>query len=332
MEELRRLLPRLWDAGWQPAEVVRQGRRASVRAGRLVAAAVLADHATRAPSTLDPRWAAQVEALAGGGPGWADGLDPHDAAAVAAEALAICAALGPIAVLLPPPGSSGARPAAAPGGIDGGVLAKVRALLAQAESTTFEAEAETFTAKAQDLMARHAIDQAVLWDRRGRGEEPVTLRLPVDDPYARATSLLLQVVAERSRCRAVHLGRYALSSVVGFAPDVEATELLFTSLRVQSQVALRAEATRSRRFRSSFLLAYAGRIGERLAAVNEQVEAGGAALPVLAARAGAVDDAVDAAFGRLGTLRVRGGTDPVGWARGGLAADRAELTSGRLDR
>ena len=40
-----------------------------------------------------------------------------------------------------------------------------RALLAQAESTTFEAEAESFTAKAQQLMARHAIDAAMV----GRG-------------------------------------------------------------------------------------------------------------------------------------------------------------------
>ena len=42
-----------------------------------------------------------------------------------------------------------------------GVLDKVRALLAKAESTTFDAEAEAFTAKAQELMARHRIDRAV---------------------------------------------------------------------------------------------------------------------------------------------------------------------------
>ena len=35
-----------------------------------------------------------------------------------------------------------------------GLLDKVRALLAKAESTRFEAEADAFTAKAQELMAR----------------------------------------------------------------------------------------------------------------------------------------------------------------------------------
>src|SRR5882672_10946163 len=43
--KLRRTLPILWDAGWQPAEIVGHARRSSARAGRLVAAAVLADHA-----------------------------------------------------------------------------------------------------------------------------------------------------------------------------------------------------------------------------------------------------------------------------------------------
>ena len=42
------------------------------------------------------------------------------------------------------------------------LAAKVRALLAKAESTTFEAEAEALFAKAHQLMVRNAIDEAVL--------------------------------------------------------------------------------------------------------------------------------------------------------------------------
>ena len=64
----------LWDNGWQPAEVIRLARRADGRAGRLMAAAVAVDHARRDPSTLHPRWAAQVESLdlpdAGSASGW----------------------------------------------------------------------------------------------------------------------------------------------------------------------------------------------------------------------------------------------------------------------
>jgi hypothetical protein len=66
--------------------------------------------------------------------------------------------------------------------------------------------------------------------------------------------------------------------VVGFASDVEAVELLFTSLLVQAQAALQAAgarkrgdgSSRTRSFRQSFLVAYATRIQERLGRVAEQ--------------------------------------------------------------
>ena len=53
----------LWDNGWQPAEAVRLARRVDGRAGRLMSAAVAADHSRRDPSTLHPRWATQLESL-----------------------------------------------------------------------------------------------------------------------------------------------------------------------------------------------------------------------------------------------------------------------------
>ncbi len=116
-------------------------------------------------------------------------------------------------------------------------------------------------------------------------------------------------------------------SVVGFASDVAAAELLFTSLLVQSQAALQAEGakaapgahTRSRTFRSSFLLSFTRRVDQRLAEINAAVEGGAAAehdgslLPVLAARDDAVDDAVAEMFGELRPDVVRGGSDVAGW-------------------
>ena len=55
---------------------------------------------------------------------------------------------------------------------------KVRALLRKAESTSFPAEAEALTAKAQDLLARYALDRALLDGDRspGAGGGPVPLR------------------------------------------------------------------------------------------------------------------------------------------------------------
>ena len=62
----------LWDRGWQPVEVTRHVRRSiSAAVCRLAESAVLADHAGRAPDTLDPQWAAQVTALGThGNDGW----------------------------------------------------------------------------------------------------------------------------------------------------------------------------------------------------------------------------------------------------------------------
>ena len=348
------LLEVLWDNGWQPAEVIRHATRADARAGRVAAAAVAADHTRRDPATLHPRWAAQAQALAlpavSRPSGWLTagaigaGLDRTDILRAAVLALAVLGGVGPLPTLIPPPGST--TPASDEvANVDDPVLVKVRALLAQAESTTFDAEAAAFTAKAQELMARHAIDAAVLWASSERDERPTTIRLPIDDPYADIKALLLHHVALRSRCRAVRHVHYGLMSVVGFASDVAAAELLFTSLLVQAQVALQAEGAkaapgaraRSRSFRSSFLLSFTRRVDQRLAEINAAVECGAAAehdgslLPVLAARDDVVDEAVAEMFGELRPDVVRGGSDVAGWVRGKLAADLAQLTFADLD-
>ena len=67
-------------------------------------------------------------------------------------------------------------------------------------------------------MARHAIDAAIVWERAGQDEGPVWIRLAIDEPYVDAKSLLLQVIAQNSRCRTVWHTDYALWSVVGSVP------------------------------------------------------------------------------------------------------------------
>ena len=168
--------------------------------------------------------------------------------------------------------------------------------------------------------------------------------MPIDDPYADIKALLLHHVAVRSRCRAVRHVHYGLVSVVGFASDVVSAELLFTSLLVQSQVALQAEGAkaapgaraRSRSFRSSFLISYTRRVDQRLAEINAAVEGGTvddrcSLLPVLAAHDHVVDESVAQMFGELRSDVVRGGSDVAGWVRGKLAADLAQLTFADLD-
>jgi hypothetical protein len=351
-----------WKNGWQPAELLRQGRRAtSAAGGRLVALAIATDDASRRATTLDSRWRAQLDALdlppVDGRPGWAERWSGQEqlasrAAIVAmVDVVADILSLPPLDMILPPPGSTAAsrattRRRTAVGAESDPILDRIRNLLAKAESTTFEAEATALTAKAQQLMTRHAIDAALVEDRNEGGsyEAPVMVRVPIEAPYVDAKSLLLQTVAGASRCRSVFHGRVDLSTVVGFTGDVAATELLFTSLLIQAQSALADAAkhappgtrVRSQSYRSAFLLAYTDRIGDRLREINESVfaeveaEQGGAFLPVLRSRTEAVDDFVSEQFGELQSSRVRGGYDAAGWASGRLAADQAELASGHL--
>ena len=86
--------------------------------------------------------------------------------------------------------------------------------------------------------------------------------------------------------------------------------------------------SRTRSFRQSFLIAYAGRIGERLresAADTEtaaDTDRGGALLPVLAARDHALQDAVAAMFPDVLHRQVKA-SNLAGWGAGRAAADLA---------
>ena len=219
---------------------------------------------------------------------------------------------------------------------DSRVLEKVRALLAKAESTTFPEEAEALSAKAQELMARHAIEEAMVATAAGVDDEPTGLRVPIDEPYAGARSVLLSVVASANRCRAVWSKQLGFSTVVGFECDLEFVDVLYTSLLVQATSAMVAAGSqfdrygrsRTRSFRQSFLLAYAQRIGDRLRAAETAAveEYGEELLPVLADRSAAVDDALGAAFpGALN--RVVSVSNAAGWAAGAAAADLASLSA-----
>jgi hypothetical protein len=222
------------------------------------------------------------------------------------------------------------------------MLVRIRALLAQAESTNYAEEADAFTAKAQQLMARHSISAALLDADTPGNDEPATRRIGIDNPYEAPKALLLDAVTQANRCRSVWSRQFGFSTVVGYEPDLDLVELLYTSLLVQATTAMNRAGSRrdghgrsrTRTFRQSFLVAYANRIRQRLtqateSAVKDAADGTEAAsdprlLPVLAARGDAVRDATERLFPELVTHALSS-NDREGWAHGTAAADRAVL-------
>ncbi|TDC28895.1 DUF2786 domain-containing protein [Micromonospora sp. 15K316] len=354
---LRRLIRdvgRLWPRGWQPADLSRLAhRRLGPRPARLLHD-VMAAQRRELPNPVPRWWDEQLRELDArvwwtedGGylAAWAAraGIDRVTALREAVDALALVVALPPIAVLRPPPGATAARPATgpAPGG-GSRILDRVRALLAKAESTTFPAEAEALTGKAQELIARHRLDDALLAAEEQRSDLPGGVRLSTDAPYAGAKALLVQEVAAANGCESVWSDDLGFATVLGWPADLDAVELLYTSLLVQATAAMLAGRSerragggrRTRGYDDAFLNAFALRIGERLraatAAANQQAaqEAGAERLlPVLAARGEAVREQLETLFPGVtrSRLTVR---DAEGWASGTAAADRASLDVG----
>jgi Protein of unknown function (DUF2786) len=218
----------------------------------------------------------------------------------------------------------------------------VRGLLAKAEATTFPAEAEAFAAKAQELMAKHSIDAAMLDERHG--DQLIAgvraRRFHLEQPYAKEKVMLLATVASVNRVRVVFDEHHAMATAVGFNEDLDATDLLFTSLLVQASSAVSATATNrssssgSAAFRRAFWLSYSARIGERLRDAQQRAEAegitsyGSSLVPLLQERTEAVSARVDQMFANTRPMKARM-VDADGWQAGRAAADKASLNAPR---
>ncbi|MFI1359665.1 DUF2786 domain-containing protein [Streptomyces sp. NPDC020898] len=321
-----------WRRGWQPADVVRLVRREldDVHV-RLLSALITAQAPNDRPR--GPRWTDQLADLAATPA--PPRTDRFTHATTVLELYRLLLTLPTLESLDEQSARSGES--ARRDHPESRMLPRIRALLAKAEATGFPEEAEALSAKAQELMARHSIDEALLAAGAPAADAPRACRLGVDAPYEEAKAVLLHAVADANRCRAVWNEALGFSTVVGFEPDLEAVELLYTSLLVQATAAMtKAEAAqrargrkRTKTFRQSFLAAYAHKTGTRLAAAvaaeTAATQSTTALLPVLATRDLAVTAHVDQMFPTTTTTRLRGVTDEAGWTEGTAAANRAAL-------
>ncbi|MEU3774721.1 DUF2786 domain-containing protein [Streptomyces sp. NPDC032472] len=332
-----------WERGWQPADVQRLVRRDLGERHVRVFGDLVAGEARRY-ARVPERWgdacvwwgdddAAYGEQLA-----QRERADRFALATAVLELFRLLIRLPGIEPVGPVPGDPAAD-ALQHAHIEPRMLGRIRALLAKAEATTYPEEAEALSAKAQELMARHTVDEALLAASGKRAAQaPTACRIGVEPPYEEAKAVLLDAVATANRCRAVWNGAFGFSTVVGFESDLEAVELLYTSLLVQGTAAMtRAEAgqraggrKRTKTFRQSFLLAYASRLGQRLAETAEHTAAETPDhLPALVARDVAVTARADEMFPRTTTTRLRGASDLAGWNDGTAAADRAHVGRGQ---
>lgn len=215
------------------------------------------------------------------------------------------------------------------------VLRRVRALLAQAEDPACTPEeAAAFSAKAEALVAKHAVDEALLEAREHRGR-PTTRRVEFPAPYAKPKGQLLAGIAGAYGCRVISRAGEGYT-LIGYRSDIDAVEMLFTSLLVQGAHG----CTRGdRSFRSAYWYGFAGRVAQRVREQRErtvaEAEPGGrasgpGAAVVLADRSDEVDRYTREQFPRTR----QGSPGRVGSRDGLLAGDasgrRADLGEGRL--
>ncbi|MET8753079.1 DUF2786 domain-containing protein [Streptomyces sp. NPDC004667] len=329
-----------WERGWQPADVLRLVRRDLDELHLRITADLVAAEGRRY-ARLPEGWT-DAEVWWDEDGAYAEALarrvkaDRFTLATAVLEVMRLLVRLPSIEPVGPLPGDLTEQ---AHAHIEPRMLGRIRALLAKAEATTYPEEAEALSAKAQELMARHTVDEALLAARGGGpAQVPGACRIGVEPPYEEAKAVLLDAVATANRCRAVWNSGFEFSTVVGFESDLEAVELLHTSLLVQGTAAMtRAEAAqraggrkRTKTFRQSFLLAYASRLGRRLAETAEHTATEAADnLPALVARDVAVTSRADEMFPRTTTTRLRGATDHAGWEDGTAAADAAHVGAGR---
>jgi hypothetical protein len=163
------------------------------------------------------------------------------------------------------------------------MLARIAALLRQAEGTSNTHEAEAFMAAAQRLATATSIDLAVARAHsatRTAAQVPSMRTITIGEPGSRGLRTYVQLFAGIAAANEVRCDVASNSTYVyayGFAEDIDATHALYASLVVQMVRACDAYlATGAHRptptitARLNFQLAFGARVGQRLSEARDQ--------------------------------------------------------------
>lgn len=227
------------------------------------------------------------------------------------------------------------------------VMDRIRKLLDRAndEAGTTAEERELCTQKAAEMMARHALTEAILDAQRpagARAHDPVEHRtIEVDAPYITPKVYLLGCLALTMSCKVYSRPARGQKSrtvdVFGRRSDLERLDFLFTSVLVQAmtlvmQQQVRGAAAQVSSYRVSYLRGFATRVYERMTAAQQEVSSG--AELVLADRTQEAAAFAQGFYAEQGQRTRKGKTARVGSAAGYRAGVRdggaADLGGGKV--
>jgi Protein of unknown function (DUF2786) len=168
---------------------------------------------------------------------------------------------------------------------DDKMLARIAALLRQAEGTDNPHEADAFMAAAQRLATATSIDLAVARshsDKRTRAQTPVQRTVTIGNAGTRGLRTYVQLFTVIAHANDVKCDVASNSTFVyayGFAEDIDTSHALYASLVLQmvkaSQTYIASGAHRPTptiTARINFQLAFGARIGKRLAEAREEAQ------------------------------------------------------------
>ncbi len=168
---------------------------------------------------------------------------------------------------------------------DDKMLARIAALLRQAEGTDNAHEAEAFMAAAQRLATAMSIDLAVARShsaQRSKAQLPVQRTITIGAPGTRGLRTYVQLFVVIAAANDVKCDVASNSTFVyayGFAEDIDASHALYASLVLQMVKASEAyigsgahRPTPTITARLNFQLAFGARIGHRLAQARDEAQ------------------------------------------------------------
>src|SRR3954454_15371154 len=168
---------------------------------------------------------------------------------------------------------------------DDKMLARIAALLRQAEGTDNQHEADAFMAAAQRLATATSIDLAVARshsDNRTKSQIPTQRTITLGNAGARGLRTYVQLFVVIAAANDVKCDGASNSTFVyayGFAEDIDASHALYASLVMQMVKASEAyigsgahRPTPTITARINFQLAFGGRVGKRLSEAREEAQ------------------------------------------------------------